>query len=154
MWIVRRMWQLSTTKLTVGFHWSCCSMRPCAIPTTNHLRKGKVIMYNFLYCTHCCSEISFTLTQLFAKISTVTESIISGVLAIVDLPDWLIDFNGMSTHFELFYVWKWGSYVHYTFIFTYLVLLFIKKLIFCIWLCDIKYFYLIQIIYMQLYDFR
>ena len=40
--------------------------------------------------------------------------------------DWLVDFNGVSISLGLFPVYKFGNYVCYVFIFTFVVQLFLK----------------------------
>ena len=64
----------------------------------------------------------------------------------------MIDFNGMSTSLELFYVKRLGNCVHCTFIFAFFVELFLKS--FYTQSCEIKCFNLIQILCTRLYDFK
>ena len=57
-------------------------------PTTD-IRKGKVIIHNFVYYTHrnsSCLKMSPIETLLSAKVNVLTESTISGVLPIKGLP--------------------------------------------------------------------
>ena len=64
------------------------------------------------------------------------------------LIDWLIDFNGVSTHLGLFYTQKLRNHLYSTFIFIFMCCFLIDILFcFCTRLCDIKYSYPIQIIY-------
>ena len=56
----------------------------------------------------------------------------------------MIDFNGMSTHLELFYAYRLVNHVHCMFTFTSFVMLLRKR--FCMQLYCFKYSYVIQII--------
>ena len=62
--------------------------------------------------------------------------------------NWLIHFNGISNGLELFYTMRITNIVH---LYLHLLCSFLRIFVFCTWLYNIKYSYLIQTICKQIY---
>ena len=83
-------------------------------PTITDLRKGKVIIHNFLNDDlkeiASCSEMSSTVTLLSTKMSSLTESIISRVIAVLGLPGltWIL-FRPFFNLFVNIFLQKYAS---------------------------------------------